>query len=695
MLAERQSKMRLAAAVLLAALAGTTGGQSRHERGVSSLRPVGWGPSARHADRLNTYYTGLSDLNLHTESAGGGALGSSVYTGSSMAIHRSSGGAAPPGALAYGTPGALGASEVNRQYAPAPRIPTLAASAAPRGSMAGAVPMAASAWADYLQEKQARREDMREKVVMSLVPTEPGEYRDAMLAGEDAFRKGQYKEAAEHFKAARRLSKDSPASLLSAARAAFATPAGSYDTAAQLLCRLLARFPDLALARVAPRAAYGKESDLREHVAKLESHTKAHPADAAAQLVLGYIRWRQGRGAEAREALAAAQGHATDGALRIGIQSLSKSIAAAEKFAQQELPDMAAPLEYPHAGIRLALPAGFELRPAGVRGQILNTSRPAEGRATIAITLDTRVVGEGVTPRSFWDFALGHWQRGGAADMRLLEERDVQVGGVDAVARLLTYSSGRHQAAAVGACFIRQVKRPAAEPLWIAYLLLLKGSADRMTAMFPMINGIAKSITLSEIRRPIDMPVELTDTAVRDPLGRYALRLPKGWSFAQVKAGPVLGQVDLLLGGAASPRVRAMVTDMPKSMDAKACGLDVIAFVREQKGHKVDILSQGAAKVGGKDGYQFILRTQVPLGAGNAGAGGKSGPAGKTKLSDPFIQGVRLFGVPGEKGRREYLLMVLDCNDAPAAKAEGVMNKLSAGVTFLGWRHLIASPQAE
>ena len=163
-------------------------------------------------------------------------------------------------------------------------------------------------------------------------------------------------------------------------------------------------------------------------------------------------------------------------------------------------------------------------------------------------------------------------------------------------------------------------------------------------------------------------------------------------SFAQTEQGPILGQVDLTLGGAASPRVRAMVTDVPESMTARACGLDAIDFVREQRGHRIDILSQGAAKVGGQDGYQFILRTRIPLRQARAGEGGKAGQAQTARLGDPFIQVIRLLGVPGEPGRREYLLLVLDCFETPVEKAQVVMGKLSAGVTFLGWRHLISGP---
>jgi len=63
---------------------------------------------------------------------------------------------------------------------------------------------------------------------------------------------------------------------------------------------------------------------------------------------------------------------------------------------------------------------------------------------------------------------------------------------------------------------------------------LLPGApAGSMTLMLPMTNGIAESVRSAGIRAPVDIAAERTDTGVRDPLGRWVLRLPKGGSFAQ------------------------------------------------------------------------------------------------------------------------------------------------------------------
>jgi len=670
---------------LVALLAGEAAGQSRREVGIGGLRPVGWGPSARTESALQTYYTGMSDLNIRTLHAGGGVLASSVYTGGNMIVRPSSV-ATPDGAYAYRAPTPAGSSDVTRRYGP----PSLSAPGVPQAGAVSSQPVPpTSALVDYLEVQKVRRDLIRKKVITSLVPATPGEYHDAMLAGEDAFRQGQYAQAAKHFESARRLSKDSPASLLSAARAALATATDSYAPTAQLLCLLLKKLPELPMVRIAPRTFYGKQGDLDQQVVKLANHVKKHPTDATAEFVVAYILWRSGSAAKANAALTVASSNAKDPALVAGIQALSKGIEMARKTAKQDLPELAEPHQYSHAGIRIALPVQYQLLPVVVRGQILNASRPDDGRNRVIITLDTRTVGKGVTAEGFWNYATSHWQQSGIADLKLIEQRDVQVGGVPAVARLLTYSSDGHDVAAVGACFIREIKRTEGEPIRVAYLLLLKGTAGRMTDMFPMVNAIAQSIYLSEIRRPVDMPIELGDTAARDPLGRYALRVPKGWSFAQTEQGPILGQLDLLLGGHASPLVKAVVTDVPDSTNAKACGLDVISFLRQQKGHKVSIVSQSAARVGGKNGYQFVLRTRIPLPPPASRSGQKEDVPKTTKFSEPFIQVVRLLGVPGEPGRREYLLIALDCYDTPAEKAEAVMDKVAGGVMLLGWRHRI------
>ena len=199
---------------------------------------------------------------------------------------------------------------------------------------------------------------------------------------------------------------------------------------------------------------------------------------------------------------------------------------------------------------------------------------------------------------------------------------------------------------------------------------------------------MARSAKLTDLRRPIEVPVRLTDDTVTDLRGRYSLQVPKGWSYAHADKGVVLNQVDHLLGGVASPAVRVIAVNVPESLSAKTWGENAIQFSARQEGHLVKILSQGAARIAGADGYQFVLQKRLPLtppgGSGQAADGAPAPSAAEpATYGQPFIEVARTVAAPPEGGRKRYHVVVVTCFDCTAQQAEKVMDVLAVGFRLL------------
>ncbi len=677
MIVKRPILLALAIVAVCIALAGTLLAQYiRGPSGPRGLRGVGWGPTKRHYEGYISHSTGLDSLHLrNAPSPGSGVLGSSIYAKQSMTLRQGRGAAPGPA-----KPVAIRGDTQRRVYTPyTPTMVTPARQSA--GRIGGVRLMTASAGADYVAAVGAVRrklpEDILKQVITSLVPPEPARHRESMFKGEDAFRKGEYAEAMAYFETARQLSDSSPESLLSLGRTCFAMAEDSYARTAEYLSRTLEIVPELPQVHIFPRSFYGKQEDYLRHAAKLEAYVHANPRDPQAQLVLGYVRWRQSKPEEARKALGIVLARGQDRRMTKAAKALLASMVVAEEADFAEPPEMGELAEYPWAGLRIAIPKGFEHKAPDRTYQVLQAARVGGGKPVI-VALAAFPVGQDVTARDALDHVMGKWQRSPDVDeLSLVENRDVTIAGLPAFASLFTYTVRGDEAAALGLCTVREIERQAvdAEPLRIVYGLLVRTTRDNMAEMIGVVNGVADSAELTELHRPIDLPIELTKEKVHDLQGEYALRLPRGWTFSHDQTGVVLAQIDYLLGGVASPSVNVISLDVPESMTAKACGESALAFAAEKRGHQVKILKQGPVMLGGQEGYQFVVEKRIPL----------ASEEGKPKrFGEPFIQIDRMLAGPVAQGRRTYHVIILTVYKSDAELGESVMDKLAEGFTLLG-----------
>jgi hypothetical protein len=140
--------------------------------------------------------------------------------------------------------------------------------------------------------------------VTSLVPDEPGPYREMMKVGERELRQRNYRRAAAKFELARDLSMNSPETMLHLFHTHFATAGGVYTLASHYLQETLKVFPELPLVNIQPKFFYSEQELYLQDLTALQRYLQRTPQDADAQLVHGYLQFRQGEVEDARRALA-------------------------------------------------------------------------------------------------------------------------------------------------------------------------------------------------------------------------------------------------------------------------------------------------------------------------------------------------------------------------------------------------------
>jgi len=177
------------------------------------------------------------------------------------------------------------------------------------------------------------------KTITSLVPTEPGPYRDYMRKAELAFRDADYVTAFNQYKLANDLAGADPESFLGLTHSSFAMARGSYVRAAYYLGRALRYLPELPLVPLEPKGFWRDQAAYDQQLARLDAHLKKAPADAEARLMKAYLLWFSDDADGTRQSLAAALAAAKDPALIEAIETFRDGMEADREGEPTTRPD--------------------------------------------------------------------------------------------------------------------------------------------------------------------------------------------------------------------------------------------------------------------------------------------------------------------------------------------------------------------
>jgi hypothetical protein len=440
----------------------------------------------------------------------------------------------------------------------------------------------------------------------SLAPPAPGVLRQPIEQGQGAMKAGNYKEAFAHFDAARKLADDLPDTLLSLSHASLAM--GEYDKAAGFLVQTLQKFPDLPLVQVRPKEFFPAPADYEKALAGLQDFVKANPTDAAAKFLLGYLQYRDGYIDQGMDTFDEVMDASPSKDLAAAVSAMLDGIARTGHSIFTQAPPLERARDYAWAGIRLALPMGFQgntlTSPNQVLAGMVTTQKPA---GVQLVTLNAYPLGETITLEACMNAVAAAMEKARfVKDMKVETEVEVPFQTGKALVRVFTYTpaGGGNRIATAWVGFIQEPRDKKGPRM--GYLLGVAGAEKQSAMLLPTLVAIAKSVALSEPAVPSMTELPSQGSVFTDAQFGFSIFHPAGWSARQTPKGLEMGQMDFA-DGVVSPKVDVYVMTIPATYTAETYG-DEVSQRKSPQGLVRTLLSKQPAKLAGQDGYEFVLR---------------------------------------------------------------------------------------
>lgn len=356
-------------------------------------------------------------------------------------------------------------------------------------------------------------------------------------------------------------------------------------------------------------------------------------------------------------------------------------------------------VEFPHAGLAVAMPAGYEAQTVAQPFDIARAILSEKGLPIQAVTVAAfPLVDPNVTAEQLADEMVAAQQQNLAIrNLQVLSQAPMKVADRDGAARFITYTFRGDETVAASVVFCRELADRKGR---LEYVVTVEAAADRKAEVLPILGEVVRSIRLLTVVRPIDIPLKPADRLAEGPGGLYSLRVPHGW-YAQVGEGGVsISQTDYTRDGESAVSACVLVADAPPTdtpqQHAQQCVQAATRAAAEQ-GMEASVIASGPAPLGAAEARQLVIEQRSPKAASGPATGPASSQPGLAEAPMPATSTAPAAAEPsnvvivqrsimlpaaeaGAPGRRVSLVLV--CVDARPAAAVAVMDKLAEGMAI-------------
>ena len=342
-------------------------------------------------------------------------------------------------------------------------------------------------------------------------------------------------------------------------------------------------------------------------------------------------------------------------------------------------------VNYPHAGVSIAVPEGFTTHVVPDSSVVMRAGLVIGRQPAQAVTLSAFCVGPKTTASEFADYSEKVLKsKLSVRKFQALKSVSIKVAGLTGVARLLKYTYDGGPTTAARVFFVRELK---GEGVNLCYSLIVEVSAKYEKNLLPTLDKVIKSVKLTTLKSPASIPTRLSERKLNDYRGGFSVRLPEGWYGQSVNGGASLGQKNYLIGGADSPQITILSSplkpdDSLQSVAKRAVSIPLGATT--QPDSIVELLSQGPAKVGDRDAYQYVFKSTYEVAIATQPAS-TSKPSDKGKaVKVGKVDAVRVVCRGDSSGKlvRAYLF-TLSCQDSEAKLVTPWLDALGKGFEYL------------
>ncbi len=270
-------------------------------------------------------------------------------------------------------------------------------------------------------------------------------------------------------------------------------------------------------------------------------------------------------------------------------------------------------LGFPHAGIALSIPEGYQPRRVSEPFDVMRYVLERDGTTQVAVSLSAFPVSEDVTAEEFAEAKLSELRNLVAMrQFELIKTAEMPVANVTGHALRMNYTFGGIETTAAQVYFVREVND---RPVHICYLLTVEERGEQ-NRLLSELGELVRTIRFLSPRHPGDIETPELGEPVRSSNLGFSVRPPEGWFGDTSLYGVNMGQTDYLLGGVMVPTVRVMVGRPDADVTAERLASRHLASLREtvkSRNVKVEVLSEGEAELAGRKGWQFVVRQYAEL----------------------------------------------------------------------------------
>ena len=276
------------------------------------------------------------------------------------------------------------------------------------------------------------------------------------------------------------------------------------------------------------------------------------------------------------------------------------------------------PLDFPQAGVRIAFPKGYHVRPSSELQTLHVAARTEKGQPTRAVFLAVYRFAVNTNPAAAKSIAVKlsadeARQRGGV-DLQALPAVATKVAGRDGWRAMQRFKIADRPYTTAATCWIvRQV------PLKVAllYVLIVEQQGAQPASVARASMAICKTVRQIPFRRTWEMELPPPSATVAIPTRGCSVRLPRGWAVREQdrKASPsvILSCAALdLVSGRVAPHAVIVSAESPGDPDVtqEETTRKIIAGMVKQ-GRGWDLVSHRQAKLGGQPALELVAHVKL------------------------------------------------------------------------------------